>query len=166
MTRLSAESFNRLYRQHATRAQGFFLRMMGYDRQLAKDLTQELFTRLWEHRDTYNPEMPFTTWMFCAAYNLCKNMYRHDEVVARWHDEYVRTHSETDEQDSDIIEERMMMVNDAVQRLPREQRDVMLLRHYEGLSVKETACVLGIPEGTVKSRAFTALNEIKKTMAI
>lgn len=164
--RLNADTFNVLYQKHAARAEGFFLRMTGYDRCLAQDLTQELFTRLWEHRKSYDPDKPFTTWMFSAAYNLCKNKYRHDEVIARWREEYIQTHDDVCNQDSDNSEERMRIVNDAVQTLPAELREVMLLRYYEGLSIKETTEILGIPEGTVKSRAFTALNEIKNSIEI
>lgn len=81
MPKLTAEQFDSLYRHHGRRAQGFFLRMTGYDRSLAEDLTQELFTRIWEHRDDYRDEQSFTTWMYTIAYNLCKNVYRHRTVA-------------------------------------------------------------------------------------
>ena len=61
----------------APRAQGFFLRMTGYDLELARDLTQDLFMRLWTSRDSYDSGRPFSTWMFSIACNMLKNEYRH-----------------------------------------------------------------------------------------
>ncbi len=49
MMRLNADIFRCLYLEHGVRAQGFFLRMTGYDRELARDLTQDLFMRLWQN---------------------------------------------------------------------------------------------------------------------
>ena len=57
--RLTAEQFRTLYLEHGRRAQGFFMRMMGYDVQLARDMVQDLFTRIWEHRDTFRADVNF-----------------------------------------------------------------------------------------------------------
>lgn len=166
MTRLTADDFNRLYTAYARRAQGFFLRMTGYDQALAEDLTQELFTRLWEHRDAYDPAHPFATWMFSVAYNLCKNAYRHQEVVEKALDG--PWHPSADYAAEDITFERQQLKEQlaaAVRRLPDEQREVFLLRYEEELSIADVARILGIPEGTVKSRAAYALKRLREQFA-
>ena len=76
------EAFRQLYERHARRLQGFFLRMLAYDEEKAKDFTQELFIKVYEQSPRFNEgKSPFTTWLYSMAYNLCKNEYRHQEVV-------------------------------------------------------------------------------------
>lgn len=82
--RLTAETFRNLYLEYGPRAQGFFLRMTGRDRELARDLTQDLFMRLWSGRDNYDPDRSFKTWMFAIAYNMLKNEYRHRLTVMEY----------------------------------------------------------------------------------
>ena len=164
MTKLTADDFNRLYRTNARRVQGFFLRMTG-DPMLAEDLTQELFTRLWERRDSFDGRQgTFTTWMFCAAYNLCKNEYRHREVAETW--KAVSTDDDTAPAADAALdrEEQKRLLSEAVRRLPDGIREVFLLRYEEELPISDVAQILGIPEGTVKSRAYTALRTLHEEM--
>lgn len=163
MPKLTAEQFDSLYRHHGRRAQGFFLRMTGYDRPLAEDLTQELFTRIWEHRADYRDEQSFTTWMYTIAYNLCKNVYRHRTVAETYLQDAQSTTAE-EAPVSDELErtEQRALLAQAIQRLPQKQREVFMLRYEEGLSIEDVASVCAIPTGTVKSRLFNALRTLKK----
>ena len=166
MTRLTADDFNRLYREHARRVQGFFLRMTG-DAAGAEDLTQELFTRLWENRDSFDARQgTFATWMYTVAYNLCKNEYRHRDVVERTRDESRAGEDLTVSCAADELERRetSAALTEAVRQLPDGFREVFLLRYVEELSIRDVALALGIPEGTVKSRAYTALTTLKEKM--
>ncbi len=164
MTRLTADDFNRLYREHARRAQGFFLRMTG-DSMLAEDLTQELFTRLWEHRSRFDARQgEFTTWMFSVAYNLCKNEYRHRSVAGMWDAAPAATEYAQDASAALEREEKKKLLAEAVQHLPDGIREVFLLRYEEELSISDVAQILRIPEGTVKSRAYTALKTLQQQM--
>ena len=164
MTRLTADDFNRLYREHARRAQGFFLRMTG-DSALAEDLTQELFTRLWEHRSQFDAHRgDFLKWMFSVAYNLCKNEYRHRSVVETWDSATSDTECAQDASVALEREEQKRLLANAVRHLPDGVREVFLLRYEEELSISDVASILLIPEGTVKSRSFTALSILREKM--
>lgn len=177
MTKLTADDFNRLYREHARRVQGFFLRMTG-DATAAEDLTQELFTRLWEHRDRFDDRQgTFATWMFSVAYNLCKNTYRHGDVVAAWSEETMARNAPGGEilpeaavspgADAALDRrEQKEQLAAAVRSLPDGMREVFLLRYMEELPIGDVARVLGIPEGTVKSRSFTALSILREKMKL
>ena len=160
--RLTADDFNRLYHEHARRVQGFFLRMTG-DAVWAEDMTQELFTRLWSNRDNFDARQgTFATWMYHAAYNLCKNEYRHRDVVEQTYDEEpVAVPSVAEELER---RERRSVLNEAVRSLSDGVREVFLLRYVEELPIHDVALILGIPEGTVKSRAYTALTTLKEKM--
>lgn len=160
MMRLNADNFRRLYIEHGPRAQGFFLRMTGYDRELARDLTQDLFMRLWAKRDCYDSGKPFRTWMFAVAYNMLKNEYRHKAVVMEYTESFDNTEPAI-EPDAIERQELGQMIHNAVQRLPQQQKAVFMLRYEEELPISEIAKICDIPEGTVKSRLFTVLTAVR-----
>ena len=158
--RLTAETFRTLYLEHGPRAQGFFLRMTGFDRELARDLTQDLFMRLWASRESYDSGRPFRTWMFSIAYNMLKNEYRRRMTVMEYME---NTDKEEPVTETDHLEQeqRDRILRCAIGRLPEPQKVVFLLRYEEELPLSEIARVCNIPEGTVKSRLFTALTEVR-----
>ena len=163
--RLSAEQFRNLYLEHGRRAQGFFMRMMGYDVQLARDMVQDLFTRIWEHRDTFRADASFTTWMFSIAYNMCKNEYRHREIVQTYQEHIINTTTYI-VSDTDTLEQqqRRQMLQEAINALPDNQKPLFLLRYDEELTIPEIARITMLPEGTVKTRLLTALKSVKESM--
>ncbi|MBO7588612.1 MAG: RNA polymerase sigma factor [Bacteroidaceae bacterium] len=158
--RLTAETFRNLYLEHGPRAQGFFLRMTGYDRELARDLTQDLFLRLWDSRHNYDYRRPFRTWMFAIAYNMLKNEYRRRMTAMEYVENAPKEEPITD---SDHLEkeQRDWILRNAIGCLPEPQKVVFLLRYEEELPLSEIARVCSIPEGTVKSRLFTALTAVR-----
>jgi RNA polymerase sigma-70 factor (ECF subfamily) len=158
--RLTAETFRTLYLEHGPRAQGFFLRMTGFDRELARDLTQDLFLRLWDSRHNYDERRPFRTWMFAIAYNMLKNEYRRRMTVMEYAENAPKEEPVTD---TDHLEQKQRdrILSDAIGRLPEPQKVVFLLRYEEELPLTEIARVCNIPEGTVKSRLFTALTAVR-----
>ena len=159
--RLTADTFRSLYLEHGPRAQGFFLRMTGYNRELARDLTQDLFLRMWSARDSYDAKRPFNAWMFTIAYNMLKNEYRRQITVM----EYVKSidsEEPIEEYDKLEKEQRNQILREAVGRLPEQQKVVFLLRYNEDMSLAEIAHVCDIPEGTVKSRLFNALTAMRE----
>ena len=158
--RLTADTFRTLYLEHGPRAQGFFLRMTGFDRELARDLTQDLFLRLWASRESYDSGRPFRTWMFSIAYNMLKNEYRRRMTVMEYVENAPKDEPVTDT-DHLEQEQRDRILSDAIGRLPEPQKVVFLLRYEEELPLTEIARVCNIPEGTVKSRLFTALTELR-----
>ena len=165
--RLTAEQFRNLYLEHGRRAQGFFMRMMGYDVQLARDMVQDLFTRIWEHRDSFRADASFTTWMFSIAYNMCKNEYRHREIVQTYQEHIMATTTDI-ASDADTLEQkqRRQMLAQAINRLPENQKPLFLLRYDEELTVPEIARITMLPEGTVKTRLLTALRSVKESMSM
>ena len=159
--RLTADTFRNLYLEHGPRAQGFFMRMTGYDRELSRDLTQDLFMRLWSARDSYDHKRPFSTWMFAIAYNMLKNEYRRRMTIMEYA-ENVDKEEPVTETDHLEIEQRDQILRNAISLLPEPQKVVFLLRYEEELPLSEIARVCNIPEGTVKSRLFTALTAVRE----
>ena len=65
-------AFDELYRRYPRLLQGFFFRRLGGNEELAADLLQDTFLRVWTARKQYAEEQDFRTWLFTIAYNLCK----------------------------------------------------------------------------------------------
>ena len=159
------KAFDTLYNRYARRLGGFFLRMLAYDTAKAEDMVQELFARVWTHRNEYRSTQPFATWLYAMAYNLCKNEYRHETV----HQAYVEQCQQREEPTEELSEamerdELRQRLRQVVQSLPTAQRDAFLLHYDEELTIPEVVHIIGCPEGTVKSRLYTALESVKRIM--
>jgi RNA polymerase sigma-70 factor (ECF subfamily) len=150
-------AFAELYNRYMDRMFYYFYRMLGNSTEQANDFLQELFMKLIEKPESYNPKYAFTTWFYSVANNMCKNEYRRREV----HQEYYATESyepELDFIDDKSIEPGQIVekIFDTLDEMGEEHRSAFLLRYREGFSIKDVAEILDLPEGTVKSRLFYA----------
>src|SRR5262245_4508463 len=173
MWRVQAEDDERAFAQLVRRWEGpiqrLCLRMTG-DAQGGEDLTQEAFVRVFARRKEYQSNGKFSTWLWRIALNLC-----YDELRRRQRREESSLEGTGGEPyamletfvapepapDKSLAErERGELVRRALMRLPETYRTVLVLRHYENLKFREIAEVLGVPEGTVKSRMAEALTQM------
>ena len=131
-------------------------RMTG-DVTTGEDLKQEAFARVFARRMEFRPERGrFSTWLWRIALNLC-----HDEIRRRESRPLASNAEDPGEELADTTpapdvraadREEAELLRQAVLRLPERYRSVVLLRHTEGLKLREIAAVLDLPEGTVASR--------------
>ena len=146
-------------------------RVLG-DVHRAEDMAQEAFSRVFTHRRDFDPGARFSTWIWRIAVNLCR-----DELRRRGRRPETALVADSGEPGQETWDpatdapgpaemvaglERAEAVRRAVLRLPEPLRVVVALRHYEGLKFHEIAEVLGIPEGTAKSRMAEALDRLEK----
>lgn len=150
-------AFAALYNRYKEQMYYYFYRMLGNSAEQANDFLQELFMKLIEKPESYNPKYPFQTWFYSVANNMCKNEYRKREV----RQEYQAT--ESNEPKLDFIDDKTIepeqiveKIFDTLEELGEEHRSAFLLRYREGFSIKDVAEILELPEGTVKSRLFYA----------
>ncbi len=138
----------------------------------AFDVSQEVFIRLYNAAGGFRCESTLKTWLFrmCknCAYDYMRKFYKHKSISLSkiGNDgeddgvEDIPSEITTDEQV--IKKEKIRAVHRAINMLPDEQRDVIILRELEGLSYLEISKVLGIEEGTVKSRISRGREALKK----
>lgn len=171
-TQDDAEAFAHLVHRWRDAIHRLCVRMTG-DEHRAEDLAQEAFTRLYARRKEWQPTARISTWLWRVAINLC-----HDELRRRHRrpetslDEHAPGESPavlaiTDGTPHEWLADtdRAEIVRQALVRLPETHRAVVVLKHYEGLKFREIAEVLGIPEGTAKSRMFEALTMLNRRLA-
>lgn len=160
------KAFEELYRRYARRLQGFFYRMLGNDKELAADFTQELFERVWTFRDRYNGDENVSAWLFTMAYNICRNEYRHREVE----DNYIWHQSGEEEAIDSNIESQLdaqafdRALSEILATLPSEPRMLFALRYEEELSLSDIAEIMNLPLGTIKSRNHYLIALIKQKL--
>ncbi len=125
------------------------------DKEKARDIVQDTYTKLWVNKDNVNPAK-VKSYIFTAAYHTMIDMIRKDKRMADF--EYVREekYSHT-KQYSDLSE----VLNKALQTLNETQRSVVLLRDYEGYSYEEIGQITGLSEAQVKVYIFRARVALK-----
>jgi len=136
------------------------LRMLG-NYEDAKDATQTAFIKAYEHLDSFNPEQRFFNWLFRILKNECLNSLRGRRAAEPVSVGLAATNR------ADPVEERErhQAVQSALLTLSVEYREVVVLRHFTDLSYDEIAATLGIPAKTVKSRLYTARQQLGERLA-
>jgi RNA polymerase sigma-70 factor, ECF subfamily len=160
-------AFSEIYDRYFERLFRYFFRMLGGDREKATDFAQDLFLKIIEKPEQYNPEKKFAIWIFVIASNMCKNEYRSLDVRQR---HLQMSPPETKEhinyeQDMDNRRFREDLVTE-VHRLDEKHRNVFLLRYEQELSIKEIAEIVDCSEGTVKSRLFYSLKKLSDKLSV
>jgi RNA polymerase sigma-70 factor (ECF subfamily) len=165
-----AAAWESIVRRHQTRIYNVVYRLTGrFD--LAEDLTQEIFLKIWRNLGRYRPELgTFPTWSLRLARNHVIDHHRRHGIEA------ARTDSVDERSDRGMEfasaaadpgeslerEERRRMVHRLLLRVPELYREAVVLRDLEELSYEEMVRVLGVPIGTVKSRINRGRIELAK----
>jgi RNA polymerase sigma-70 factor, ECF subfamily len=147
-----------LYAEHAAALLRFTLRMTDGDRQRAEDIVQETLLRAWLHPEAI-AERPARPWLFAVARNLAIDAHRARKARPREVAEGALSLVPVPDEADRVLES--WAVADALAALRPDHRQVLLETYYRGRSVAEAATVLGVPAGTVKSRAFYALRALR-----
>lgn len=149
------DAFEALYRRYARSVFGMALRRLG-DRGTAEDAVQETFASVWRSAATYRPDRgPGAPWLYAVARNaIADRGRRRPEPVAEVPDTPDHEPLPGERAESDWVSWR---VHRALEELPHNERQVIELAYWGGLSQSEVAEFLGIPLGTVKTRTRSGL---------
>lgn len=146
------EAFGELFRRHRDRMYAVALRTTS-NRELAADAVQEAFISAFRRADAYRGEAAVTTWLHRIVVNACLDRLRRERVPVRRAGDLGELDL-PDRHDHHASAEARIDVREALARLPEGQRLALVLVDMHGLPVAEAAQVLGVAEGTVKSRCF------------
>ena len=165
-------AFGVLVRRYQRRLTAFLSQLVG-DIELARELSQEAFVRAWSALERFNPKYRFSTWLFRIAHNLGIDQLRRRRLQTT---PLYRTDSEGDEVEVVVpdldkdplghLENRALAseLRGVIEGLRPEYRELVLLRHFGGLSYQEIADFTEMPLGTVKNKLFRAHSVLRKAL--
>lgn len=166
------ESFGVLLQRHEKRLQQLCFRLLG-DAEAARDATQEVFLKAYKSAAGFKPQGKVSTWLYRIAVNHCFNRLRRRKLLKFLSfGELAQGSEEGDELEIDPADERpdaeaalaarerWTATRAAIDALPENQRSVLVLAKFEGLSQKEIAQILEITEGAVESRLVRAMRTL------
>jgi RNA polymerase sigma-70 factor (ECF subfamily) len=148
-------AFEALYRRYVRPVFGLALRRLG-DRGRAEDATQETFTAVWRAAGSYRPDRgPAAPWLYAVARNAIIDRSRvRGEPSAEPPDEAADEPGPPERAEAEWV---AWWVHSALEKLPEQERSLIELAYWGGLSQSEIAEFVGIPLGTVKTRTRSAL---------
>ena len=169
-------AFQVIVERHSGPIFNFILRRCGGNKQLGEDLLQETFLRVVRRRDSFREQSKFTTWLYTIARNLCIDALR--RASYRKHPSLDQPLSKSDPTEGATLLDRVssndpgadtltrdkrfrVALQTALDTLPDEQKDIFIMREFQGLKFKEIAQIVGVPENTVKSRMRYALQGLR-----
>lgn len=168
------QAFEKLMTAHFSRVLNFIYRYVG-SREIAEDLTQEVFIRVFKAAGHYQPQSKFLTWLFTIAKNLSlnelrKNRYKmvsmdemvnagDDRVKFQLKDERQRTPGE-----QLLQNEQSLLIRKAIAALPENQRVAVLLRRYEQFSYEEISQIMNVSPKAVKSLLNRAKENLREQL--
>lgn len=167
-------AFNRLVLSYQNRVYGLCYRMMG-NQEEALEVSQEVFITVYKSLPGFRGDSRFSTWLYRVTVNHCKNRLKYLSRRKYYQSETLDEPREGSEgelrrqvadEGLDPLErltqkEVQALVQEKMKELDEDQRTVLFLRDIEGLSYQEIADILGLQEGTVKSRIHRARLELK-----
>jgi len=149
-----------LYDEHGGPLLGYALRLTRGDRQHAEDVVQETLLRAWRHPEALDGTRgSVRPWLYTVARNLVIDGERARRARPHEVGDEVLSLLPSDDDLEQVID--AWEVADALWQLRTEHREVLRETYYGGRSVAEASRVLGIPEGTVKSRTYYALRALR-----
>lgn len=156
-------AFDELMAAHEDRVFGICLRMLR-DREAALDVTQETFLTVFRKADRYKAQAAFSTWLYRVTVNACYDHLR--RTKRRKADALPEGFDPADPKAGDPLEsvEVRPDIEAALGELPEEFRSAVVLVDLQGLGIDQTAEILGVPSGTVKSRVFRGRRQLAELL--
>lgn len=161
-------AFEQLVKRHQNRVYRLCYKLLGTDED-AWDVAQEVFIKIYSARETYVENAKFTTWLYRIANNASidriRQFKRSQKVVSM---DDMTVEPELDQgrspHEEAVLGELRGDVSDALAKLSERQRGMIVLKYYEGASIKEIADIFECATGTVKATLFQGLRNMRQLM--
>ncbi len=167
-------SFEALMRTYFPRLLNFIYRFVG-NRELAEDLTQEVFIKVYHNASGYKPQAKFQTWIYTIAKNICLNELRKHKNQTVSMDETFETQDDTLKRQFEdtktpnvaqemVAKEKIEVIKKAIESLPESQRMAVILRRYDNFSYEEIAKAMNTSVKAVKSLLSRSKENLKERL--
>lgn len=157
------QAFEQVYQHFSARLYGNLLKIVKSE-EIARELLQELFLKVWEKRDQINPDKPFRAYLFRIAENLAYDFFRKaardKKLQARLVAKGIGSYSHVEEML--INKEYNGLLQQAIDALPPRRRQIFRLCKLDGKSYEEAAVQLGLSTSTINDHIVKAIRFIRK----
>jgi RNA polymerase sigma-70 factor (ECF subfamily) len=159
------DALRAVYAEHGALVLGIARRVLR-DPSLAEDVTQEVFAFLWQNPSRYDPTRgSLRSWVGLLAHRRSVDRVRSESRRSRSESLVDAPVCQDADADDRLTKDWLCQrVREALDRLPPEQKEVLVLAYYGGRTYREVAADLAIPEGTAKSRIRLALNRLNEML--
>lgn len=162
-------AYETLFDRYGSAVMGLALKITG-DRALAEEVVQETFWRVWRKADLFLTQRgAFTNWFFGIARNLCIDLLRRQRTQGRPVDQMDQSMEQTADPSPDVpeaawVKVKHQQVRAAIETLPKDQRFVIEMAYFRGMTRQEIAQTTGEPLGTIHTRARLALQKLREQL--
>lgn len=156
------EAYRHLVDRYQAEAMGHALAILGH-RQDAEDAVQTAFVKAWQALNRFEMNRRFYPWFYTILRNCCLKLAARRPRLAEEGEEQLALLAAAVDDNSSADEAQAL--EKALWRLPADQRELIVLRHFDGLTYAELADRLGIPVGTVMSRLYHARLALRGAVA-
>ena len=159
----SKSAFEEIYTRYSKNLLAFIYRMVNGDRTAAQDILHDVFLKLIENPKSFDTTKKFKPWLYTVAANASRKFHRKPitvDIAETNKNRIGKTHQ------PNLADKRAFdnSLHKSLCKLSNEHKEVFILKHQQHLSILEIAQTLNIPEGTVKSRLFTATKKLAKSL--
>lgn len=148
------------FKKHKDQILRYIYLRVGNSREIAQDITSEVFLKAWEKRESFDEDKgSMKTWLFTITRNKLIDYYRKKKPMSL-KDGYKFNYAYIDDSsDEDILMDNILR---SLNQLSPKERDLVILRYVEGLAISEVAEIIGKKYIATKIAIYRALNKLKK----
>lgn len=128
----------------------------------SEDLVQSVFLRILKYKTRFSGQGKFTTWMYHIAHNVFNDHFKKITKANSGHTSKAEPEDCETAEKRFLKDERVQLIERALFRLSKDQREILVLSRYEGMKYREISEILGCSEGAVKVRVFRAITNLKQ----
>ncbi|MDR3262203.1 MAG: RNA polymerase sigma-70 factor [Tannerella sp.] len=157
-------AFDILFTEYYPKVRSFLFGFIK-DQEIASDLTQDVFFKVWVNRESISRTVSFRAYLFRMARNLVYDYYEHINVVERYNLEQRERKEDSYSIDEEIYAGELSLLIDAIiSKMPPQRKRIFVMSRQDGLSNDEIADALNINKRTVENHITQALHDIKKEL--
>jgi len=140
-----------------------FLARMAMDRELAEDLTQNVFLRIIRYRTSYREGMRFQSWIYQVARNIFSDHY---QATRNRYSDFVDVENISDamadHNDAAEMDEKEKLLHQSMAKLEPEQRELLVLTRFQQMKYEEVAQIMNTTEANIKVRVHRAIAKLRE----
>ncbi|WP_448700661.1 RNA polymerase sigma factor [Mucilaginibacter sp. AW1-3] len=156
-------AFEKLYRLYSVRILKKLIRLVKQE-EIAAELLQDIFLKLWEKRESIDPDQSLRSYLFRIAENKITDLFRRAAYDKKLLSHLVNVSTELchDTEETIDLKDGQSLLQQAISTLPPQRQKIFILCKIEGKSYEETAALLGISSGTVNDHMVKAGRTVRK----